>query len=87
VATSEVVVVLPWEPAIATPYFTRISSASISARGMTGMPRARASDQLGVVGLDGARVDDDVGADDVLGAVADVDAHAERLEALRGVAL
>ncbi len=43
VATSEVVVVLPCEPAIAMPYFTRISSASISARGMTGIPSKRAS--------------------------------------------
>ncbi len=43
VATSEVVVVLPCEPAMATPYFTRMSSESISARVMTGMPRARAS--------------------------------------------
>ena len=34
--TSDVVVVLPCEPAMAMPYFTRISSASISARGMTG---------------------------------------------------
>ena len=39
----DVVVVLPWLPATATPYFSRISSASISARGITGMPRRRAS--------------------------------------------
>jgi hypothetical protein len=32
-----VVVVLPCEPAMATPYLSRISSASISARGMTGI--------------------------------------------------
>ncbi len=38
----EVVVVLPCEPATATPYFMRMSSASISARGMTGMWPARA---------------------------------------------
>ena len=42
-ATIEVVVVLPCEPATATPYFSRISSASISARGITGTPRRRAS--------------------------------------------
>ena len=42
-ATIEVVVVLPWLPAIATPYLSRISSASISARGITGTPRRRAS--------------------------------------------
>ena len=34
---------------MATPYFSRISSASISARGMTGMPRRRASSDLWVV--------------------------------------
>ena len=37
------VVVFPWLPATATPYFKRISSASISARGITGTPRRRAS--------------------------------------------
>ena len=36
-AIIEVVVVLPWAPATAMPYFRRISSASISARGMTGI--------------------------------------------------
>ena len=39
----EVVVVLPWVPAIAIPCLTRISSASISARGITGTPRWRAA--------------------------------------------
>ncbi len=42
VATSEVVVVLPCEPAMRTQYFTRISSASISARGMMGISSVRA---------------------------------------------
>ena len=41
-AVIEVVVVLPCEPATAMPYFIRISSASISARGMTGMRLSRA---------------------------------------------
>ena len=36
-ATIEVVVVLPCMPAMAMPYFRRISSASISARWITGM--------------------------------------------------
>ena len=36
-AIIDVVVVLPWVPAMATPYFMRISSPSISARGMTGI--------------------------------------------------
>ena len=46
-ATIEVVVVLPWLPATATPYLSRISSASISARGMTGTPSRRASSTSG----------------------------------------
>jgi hypothetical protein len=50
IATIDVVVVLPWLPATATPYFRRMSSASISARGMTGMPRRRASTTSGLVG-------------------------------------
>ncbi len=33
---------MPWEPATAMPYFIRMSSASISARGMTGILAARA---------------------------------------------
>ena len=33
----DVVVVLPWVPATAIPYLSRISSASISARGMVGI--------------------------------------------------
>jgi len=47
-AAIEVVVVLPWEPAMATPYLSRMSSASISARGMTGTLRARASSTSGL---------------------------------------
>ena len=39
----EVVVVFPWVPAMAIPCLTRMSSASISARGMTGIPRWRAA--------------------------------------------
>jgi hypothetical protein len=41
-AINEVVVVLPCVPATATPHFMRMSSASISARGMTGTFNARA---------------------------------------------
>jgi hypothetical protein len=40
---SEVVVVLPCVPATAMPYLRRISSASISARGITGICRSRAT--------------------------------------------
>ena len=39
-AIIEVVVVLPWVPATATVDFSRISSASISARRTTGMRRS-----------------------------------------------
>ena len=48
VATMEVVVVLPWLPATATAYLRRISSASISARGMTGIFRACAASTSGL---------------------------------------
>ena len=47
-ATIEVVVVLPWVPAIATQLFSRISSASISARRTTGMRLARAAISSGL---------------------------------------
>ena len=43
VAVIDVVVVLPWLPAIAMPYFSRISSASSSPRGITGICSRRAS--------------------------------------------
>ena len=49
-AIIDVVVVLPWAPATATLYFRRINSASISARGMTGMRRRVASTISGLVG-------------------------------------
>src|SRR3954465_8149022 len=45
----EVVVVLPCDPAIATASFSRISSASIAARRMTGTPRARAASASGFI--------------------------------------
>ncbi len=50
-ATIEVVVVLPCEPAMAMPYLIRISSASISARGITGICRRRASSTSGLSGF------------------------------------
>ena len=43
-----VVVVFPWEPATAMPYFMRISSASISPRGMTGILALRAATTSGL---------------------------------------
>ncbi len=47
-ATRLVVVVLPCVPAIAIPCFSRISSASIRARGTTGMRRLRAASTSGL---------------------------------------
>ena len=47
-ATSEVVVVLPWVPAIATQLLRRINSASISARRTTGRRWARAAISSGL---------------------------------------
>ena len=48
VATIEVVVVLPWVPAMAMQLFSRISSASISARRTTGMRWPRAAINSGL---------------------------------------
>ena len=50
-AIIEVVDVLPCAPATAMPTRRRISSASISARAITGMPRARASAISGLSAL------------------------------------
>ena len=61
VATREVVVVLPWEPAMAMPSLRRISSPSISARGMTGMAFLRASISSGLSRGHGRAEDDHVG--------------------------
>ena len=47
-ATSDVVVVLPWVPAMATQLFSRISSASISARRTTGRRFSRAATSSGL---------------------------------------
>jgi hypothetical protein len=46
--TSEVVVVLPCVPAMAMPDFRRISSASMTARGTTGMRCCRAASTSGL---------------------------------------
>ena len=70
-ATIEVVVVLPWVPAMATQLFSRISSASISARRTTGRRLRARGDELGIVALDRRRHDQHVGAVEVLGLVAD----------------
>ena len=46
--TIDVVVVFPCVPAMPMPYFRRMTSASISARRMTGMFRLRASSTSGL---------------------------------------
>ena len=80
-ATRLVVVVLPCVPAIAMPCFRRISSASIIARGTTGICASRARDHFRVVGLHRGGGDDGVGAGDVGGVVADRTSDAQRRQA------
>ena len=78
-----VVVVLPCVPAIAMPCLNRISSASIIARGTTGIRSRARRDDFGVVVLDRRRHDHDVGARDMFGVVAAVDLRAQLRETLR----
>ena len=72
VATSEVVVVLPCVPAMATQCFRRISSASISARRTTGRRALARGHQLRIVALDRRRHHHDLGRAEILRGVADV---------------
>ncbi len=76
VATSEVVVVLPWVPAMATHCFSRISSASISARRTTGMRRARAAVSSGLSRLIAVETTTTAASPRLRGVVADEDARA-----------
>ena len=55
-ATRLVVVVLPCVPAMAMPCLRRISSASIMARGTTGMRLSRATSTSGLSGLTAVEV-------------------------------
>ena len=64
-AIIEVVLVLPCAPATAMPKRSRISSASISARGITGIAPVARLDSSGLSGLDRRRVHHDVGVADV----------------------
>ena len=57
----DVVVVLPWVPAIASPVRPAITEASAAARGSTRRPSARAASQLGVARPDRAGDDHGVG--------------------------
>ena len=68
-----VVVVLPCVPATAMPCFRRMSSASISARGTTGIATLARGGDFGIVGRDRRRHDDRIGAGDVRRVVADRD--------------
>ena len=72
-----VVVVLPCVPAMAMPCFKRISSASISARGTTGIPCSRAATTSGLSARHGSGDDHDVGLGGVVGRVTEIDARAE----------
>ena len=81
-ATIEVVVVLPWVPATATFDFSRISSASISARRTTGRFFARAASSSGLPRLDRRGDHHDVRALEVLRLLADEDARALRRQPL-----
>ena len=83
VAAIEVVVVLPWLPATAMPYFSRISSASSSPRGMTGIPSRRASSNFRILCVDRRRDHERFRAFDVLCRMAFVYLRAERLQTLR----
>ena len=76
-ATRLVVVVLPCVPAIAMPCFRRISSASISARGTTGMRLRARRDHFRVVGMHRGRHHDGVGALDVFRLVLQEILHAQ----------
>ena len=81
-ATIEVVVVLPCMPAMAMPYFSRINSASISARWMTGMCSLCGFDDLGIVRRDGRTGDHHLGAGNVLRGVAFEDGRAQAGQAM-----
>ncbi len=80
VATMEVVVVFPWVPATATPYFIRISSASISARWITGIEALAGGRDLHVVVRDRGGAHHHVRRPDVLRAVADGHREPERAQ-------
>ncbi len=76
VATSDVVVVLPCVPAMATHCLRRISSASISARRTTGMRCSPRGDELGIVALDRGRNHDDLRRAEIFRVMADMDERA-----------
>ena len=76
----EVVVVFPWVPATAIPCLRRMISPSISARRITGMPRARAAATSVARLRDGRGDDEQVGVFDVLRVVPGRDLRPEPLQ-------
>ena len=76
-AIMEVVVVLPCMPATAMPYFSRINSASISARWITGHLLARASTTSGLGSLTAELTTTTAAPSDVCGSMAFKDRRAQ----------
>ncbi len=72
--------VLPCAPATAIPYFNRMSSASISARGMVGIPFSLAAVSSGFSGADSRGKDNELRAFNILGVVAHKDFNPVGLE-------
>ena len=72
----EVVVVLPWVPAIANDHFSRISSPSISARRTTGSRRRAGGGDFGIVGVHRGGDHDDLGGAEIARVVPDRDRDA-----------
>ena len=87
VATMLVVVVLPWVPAMAMPYFIRISSASISARGITGISRRCASSTSGLSARTAVEVTTTSTSREILAAMAVDDLRPQLHQALGDLAL
>ncbi len=86
-ATMEVVVVFPWVPATATPYFIRMSSASISRPLDHGDEALPGRHQLHIVRGHRRRADHHVGLAHVLGRVADGHPDPQRHETPRVLGL
>jgi hypothetical protein len=84
-ATIEVVVVLPWAPATATLYLRRISSASISARGITGTHARPGRRTSGLSGRTAEEITTTSAPRDLVAGMADGDRPAQFAEPLGDV--
>ena len=82
-ATIDVVVVLPWLPAMAMPNFRRMSSASSSPRGITGICKRRASADFWVGGVESRVTTTRFRSCHVRGLMAHVNAGAQFRQAVR----